>query len=128
MHINLSTSCFLPRDAAKREVAINAGSSLSFWNLGFGSSMRPLPGVLSSTDVGDTPGQNASMSSPATVRLPNLQLPVSFAQSCADFDVLQAAAVEADIDDVPSYQATSISTTATSSFVADVQNTSLQSV
>ena len=116
------------RDAAKREVAINAGSSLSFWNLGFVSSMRPLPGVLSSTGVGNAPGLNASMSPPVTVRLPDLQLPVLFAQSCADFDVLQAAAVEAGINEVPSFQATSNTITATSSSVMGVQNTSLQSV
>lgn len=85
-------------DPSKREIAINAGVALSFWNSGLRSFVRPV--LRTSHTVTSPPenrGRRSTATQPASVTLADLQLPVSFAQSCKDLDLVQMAANEAGI-------------------------------
>jgi len=59
--------------------------------------MRPSPAILSSSDTTRAPQRDVAPDTPTIVHPPDLQLPVSYARSCADFDILDASVQEADI-------------------------------
>ena len=79
------------KDSAKREMATNTGSSISFWNLGLSPPAR----AISNTTVPEAETSSAVPVEKPVPYLPNLLLPIQFDQSCKDYDIFQAAILEA---------------------------------
>jgi len=76
-------------DSVKREMATNAGSALSFWNMGLWAQPGPtsIPTPVSAVgECTEVPWQNAD----AQV-LDRVKLPVPFGATCCDMDLLREA-------------------------------------
>jgi len=97
------------RDPAKQEMAMNAGSSLSFWNLGFQVPTRSRSHAVYQPEVAEVgaedPFETCTMQpkdvggESAIAGPSDLQLPVSLDQSRQDYDILEIAVRDAGLNE-----------------------------
>ena len=94
------------RDPAKLEMAMNVGSSLSFWNLGFYVPTRSRSRPVYQPEVGaEDPWETCTMQpkdvghESAIAGPSDLQLPVSLDQSRQDYDILEIAVRDSGLNE-----------------------------
>ena len=97
-------------DVAKREMATNAGSALSFWNMGLRaqSRARPTP-PLSAADVECVV---TTQENTVAAVLEAVDLPVSLGVACRDMDLLQAAMLDSGVQELVNGATKPVETTA----------------
>ena len=91
-------------DPDDRRIAIDAGSSLAYWNRGLRSRSPPSSYVMGRTtpvDAGEEPFASClpAVTSPPAVDLSAIQVPVARDVTNADYDILAVAVAEAGIPD-----------------------------